>query len=272
VAAGAGVFVYLSRSGPGPGGEEGPTWLAYLTQARVGYACTFEATAEFGPITTTSTSTQRVTGVETTAEGTRIDLSVTTTTETSGDVGVEVPDQTFTQDLTYIVGNDGTMSAPGPAGFAAGPAEGFDVDVSGAIVFPSIEDLRDGADRQSSMEISMTPTDPAIIAELEQLVAPGDTALELRLDAVLEGVDPETITTPAGEYSDVVGVAMEITDIEFLNPSPALGSELGLVQQMLGTMMPTTVTWFARGVGVVRTDVEAGLTGTSASELTGCTG
>jgi hypothetical protein len=91
------------------------------------------------------------------------------------------------------------------------------------------------------------------------------TEIELRLDTRVEAAEPETITTPAGEFSDVVGVVVSIPRAEFL-------AQPGEVDWTFGEgLLPTVTTWYARGVGPVRIDTEDPVFQESA-ELTGCTG
>jgi hypothetical protein len=267
IGAGAGAIALLNSTDPQPSPSAGPrsAWLDYFIPARVGRSCTFEGTLDMAPVTGTSTLTQRVTGVETTADGLRIDLNVVTRTELDTP-GIDVPPET-SQDISYLIANDGTVSAPG---FATSMG-GFDVETDGFVAFPSIEDLRSGESVLSSIQVAMAPTDPVMREDLGQLIRPGDTALELEIEAEVEGAEAETITTPAGEYTDVVGVAMSFTDIQFLNPAPGMESQAESIAQLISGFMPSTTTWFARDVGIVRTDVE-GFGTTTSSALTGCTG
>jgi hypothetical protein len=266
VALGAGGFVLLNR-GSDLASPQDTLWSQYFFPAREGYECTYESTFDLGFISTTATQTQTVTDVETTDEGRKITIHSATTTKIGGalptDLPSGVPDLSdipatpVELDLSYVIGGDGTVHAP-PASLSTA---GLQVETDNAFVIPSIEDLRDGEATDSTVTVSVDLGD--LSADVGRIT--------MRFDVHIEAADPETITTKAGQYTDVVGVTLSFDDLEFVGGIPGLDEQMPGFEDMIGSFLPETTTWYARGVGVVRTDVKAFATEMSA-ELTGCRG
>ena len=266
IALGVAAFALIKVNEPIPAGASEPLWREYFIPARVGYTCTYGDSAELGSDgSTTTVVTIRVTAVETTAEGLRVGVNFLNGPE--GDTSD--PDREVlpvpSQDHSYVLANDGTVHAPGISTVTGG----FTVRTSDFVVYPLIADLRSGVVRDTSLTTEVELEDPAAQAELQAMLAPGESTVKMRMDIRVEPAAPTTITTPAGTYSDVVGVMVTITGIELTNLASGRAGETGGLSDALTGFQTTT--WFARDVGVVQIDV-----GVSEFELstylTGCTG
>jgi hypothetical protein len=304
VALGAGGYVYLNRGSSAD--AQNSLWSQYFFPARVGYTCTYAS----GLAGFTATQTERVASVEDTRDGVKIGLHSEASTDlgTGFPTGFPFPSdfptdfqfptdfptdfpfpsdfptgfpfpsgfptghadvshlsgvplaapQTTDVDLTYLIANDGTLKAPAQA-----IASGMGLNMSDGLVFPSIEDLRAGKSRTSSVTVSLGGSDVPALKDVF-----GPNGLQMTLELTMKAADPEKITTKAGTYTDVVGIAVSYSNISIKGNVPALnGVDFG---DLVKGFLPTVTTWYARGVGMVRTDVKTILD--VSAEVTGCTG
>ncbi len=128
-------------------------------------------------------------------------------------------------------------------------------------------------------------TDRGSQAAFEQYVEPGEDAMKLRVIYTVKGIPPTEIATPAGTFTDVVGVSLKFEEVEALNATAEGLDELNDTTVAL-TEPPanSTVTWYARDVGTVQSGSEGSIadsvveattsTGTDTpppTQLEGCT-
>jgi hypothetical protein len=260
VALGAGAYTLLNGTDEGGGGDS--LWAAYFYPARSGYECTYQAELD-GLVPGTMTQTQRVTAVEESDEGTRITVHSTARSEldAGAPVPTDLPATPVESDIVYVIARDGTLQTP--AAFVDTAAVGGGID--GSIVYPSIENIRSGQAFESTLSMSM---------DLGESAPAGADAIEFRVGIRAEGEAPETITTPAGTYTDVVGVTISFTAFDFVGDLPGLdesGFDADTFEEMLVGLMPEITSWYARDVGLVSTESTSSMAGMS-TELTGCTG
>jgi hypothetical protein len=261
----AGAGLYLTRGLPGVPGRStnagsDALWAQYFVPARDGYTCTYVSQPDIG-LTANTASTQKVTDVKNTGAG----LVITVRTDVTLDVvmgdlsrpGMPTVGPTRMQiDQSYTIAADGTLHAPPFTVAAQVPA----MSTSAAVVYPSVEDLRAGKTRDTTVTASMNLPVGAVEPTASSSMRISET---IRIG----GADPKTITTPSGTYTDVVGVTMTILDLD-MSGIPGLGP---MDIDTLKATMPAMTMWYARGVGPVRFDISAGPL-TSSVVLTGCTG
>ena len=266
-----------SRKGASGGSVQapvaGPHWREYMP-VREGQVCTYSSTGEVMGITAKTVLTQKYTDVREEPDGTHFMLESATETATSTEEqygeAEGLPSLSETESLEYVLGADGLLRSE-PQLFNRGNLE---ANVDGFIVYPSIKEVREGKSASSSMTASVRSSDPATQAELEESLETGESEMKVRLDYKVTGVPPEEVSTPSGTFTDVVGVSIEIEDIEMLNANEAARREMDGIAELLTDLSGTPIVWFARDVGVVQTETEGAAMGDKALaiKLDGCNG
>jgi hypothetical protein len=219
-----------------------------------------------------NTVTQEYTDVREEADGTHFTLETTTQTTTTGDA----PDssETFiysepiTQNPSYVLGDDGLLrTEPGLVneGILSASYDEF-------IVYPSIKEIREGKSASSSITASVRSSDPATQAELEEGLEPGESEMKMRVDYTVEGIPPKEITTPAGTFTDVVGVSLRFDDIEVLNANEEMRRQMDEMAKLLAELTGTTTGWYARDTGIVQVETEGGIAEAMMGEATSAGG
>ena len=218
--------------------------------------------------------TRKYTDVREESDGTHFTLegtteSATITEEQYGEAE-RLPTLSETEAVGYVLGTDGLLRSE-PQLFNRGNLE---ADADGFIVYPSIKEVREGKSASSSMTASVRSSDPETQAELEDSLEPGESEMEMRIDYKVAGFPPEEISTPAGTFTDVVGVSVEIEDVEALNANEEARRDMDGMAELVKAFGGTPTVWFARDVGVVQTEIEGGMMGDEAMaiRLEGCDG
>lgn len=292
--AGCGV-VQISESSDESGGglgdlfsgltSTGPQWSEYLP-VQNGRVCTY--TDEEGDFADDTSQTWEYFNVREESDGTHFSVrnAIENATPVELENGESYLPPVITETVEWRLADDGTLrSEPGlftaevePPGYSVFDPTYLDMSSDEFIVFPAISDLRRGESLSSLIAITGRPANPDVQARLQEVLEPGESTLKLRAVYTVEGVPPKEITTPAGTFTDVIGVAVVLEDIETLNVADAeermgLDSELyETTQSFIGALGKTT-TWYARDVGAVQVEYGDG----SSSEipplkLQGCEG
>ncbi len=261
-------------SGVGVGGEAervaGPSWSGYMS-VREGRECAYSSTVEgMGEISLT----HKYTDVREESGGTRFTLeSAMGIPAIAGEQYGEAegdPLLSETESVEYVLGDDGLLRTE-PQLFNSGDLE---ADVDRFIVYPSIEEVRDGESVSSSLTLAASSSDPATQAQLEAELEPGESEMKMRVDYKVTGVPPKEISTPAGTFTDVVGATVEIEDIEALNANEEARGDTDGLAEIVAAFAGTPTVWFARDTGIVQTETSGGMMGdgTSVMKLEGCDG
>lgn len=257
---------------PSPSASPEPLWVSYFYPAKVGYHCTIgeklvSPVTGGGALTITAVSSNTVTSLAEVGSGRQyvVHSRTTTTSRQTGPYAFKVP--TTVQDFTvgYVIAEDGTLQAPQQTV----DASGFVVSFAGFVVYPSVEDLRTGASRESIVVAAGTSKVPAFAAQIRAATSDGSSTIRVSMTFKVTGVPGKTIVTPIGTFRDTVGLHLEVVSVSALNAkagSPT-AQQLTAAFQALGTANITL--YWARGVGRVET-VSKTAFGTDILKATSC--
>jgi hypothetical protein len=171
---------------------------------------------------------------------------------------------TLAVDNPYVFANDGTLrAAPG-----VGTAAGIRVRYHGFQVFPSVPDLRRGRGAHSTVSMSLAATTDAMQRALASEL--GRTSVKADLEyQVRAAPSRRVIVTPAGRYTDVIGISVELRAFHLRNAHGDLGAAAGDV--LRGVFGNGSTSYYAKGVGLVLGEA-SGSFGTTSLRLRSCTG
>lgn len=203
----------------------GPQWSDYIP-ARNGRVCTYSSSYTGDAMgmdsTVNTTQSAEYTDVHEESDGTHFTVKSTTGTTVGpseyqyGESDLD-PQLTETPSLEYVLADDGTLRSEPEMFSREGLDTGFEISVDKFIVYPAVGALRQGQSHSASFTATARATDPEAQAELEADLEPGESTMKIRVDYTVDGVPPKEITTPAGTFTDTVGVTLKFDDFEFLN-------------------------------------------------------
>jgi hypothetical protein len=233
------------------------SWREYFPP-RPGYQCTFGAVLETGSISVASRQTQTVTSVRKAADGEHAVIRTRTVSTAPG-----VRPVTLTADNPYVFAKDGTLrAAPG-----VGTSAGLRVTYDGFQVFPSVPDLRRGRSAHSKVSMSVSATTEAMRRALaSDLGGRGSFKADLAYD-VKAAPRRRAIVTPAGRYTDVIGIAIELSAFHLRNAPSEVDAATRSV--LRGLFDNGATSYYAKGVGLVLTEASGPL-GTTSVRLRRC--
>jgi hypothetical protein len=228
-----------------------PSWREYYP-LRVGYECVLGATLKTQSISLTSRQTQTVSSVRKVPGGTRAVLHTRSVTTAPG-----IPPSAVTLDVPYVFVDDGTLrAAPGLT-----TSLGLRVSYHGFQVFPSVPDLGRGRSSRSKVSMSISATTDAMRRVFAQAFGGRES---LVLDLVYDvGAAPSrrAITTPAGRYTDVIGITINLSSFHVHDaPKDADSATNDTIRALVGNGITS---YFAKGVGMVLTESSGALGKTS---------
>jgi hypothetical protein len=250
-------------------------WAAYFFPPVVGYSCTLAArpitfSVAGDTITTTGIVTDTVLAVRSTAASTlysvrsRTHVATTQTNPPASSTGISPINQDLV--LDYQASSSGTLLAPEQSFHH----DGIDYNFPGFIVYPSVASLQAGASRTSTVQASVSSTNPAYAAQLAAATNDHSSTLRYAVTFRVVGEPAKTIVTPAGTFTDDVGVKVSVLGMTPLN-SKAGGREIqSELQTVLQLFFPTKTLYWARGVGLVEATSRGGL-GDTTQLLHSCT-
>jgi hypothetical protein len=229
------------------GARAGSTWLNYL-DTKVGQSCTISGTTSQGVV---GTDTLELSSMYRTSAGTVLNYRSEVTAIATG-----VPAVHTTTNLPYVVLRNGDLGAEPDLGSLG---NGFQWSYQGFELYPPISSLRlSSASLVSFVTMSLSATTSSAKQQLEQILTSG-SEMHVRLSVKVFLMAPQhNIVTPAGLYSDYVGVKFDVVSMQALNVKSQYAASFSSASS-LATSMSGTTTYFARGTGPVRAD-EAGLT------------
>jgi hypothetical protein len=253
-----------AAAAPGPGSQtiSGESWLSYMITPRVGRTCTLESITSNAMGSGVATEALRVSRVGQRADGIHLTIVHTLNSQFTQADGTVTYGTPYSFSLPFAIESDGTLRvAPDIGTETDGARYRFD----NSILYPTVTTLRHGGHATSIITASMTSSDPSMQSELEGMIKPGQTALRMRLTFRVTGRETSApIVTPAGSFTDVVGVDVSQAHVEALNLRP--GAQTGLLLA-LNSLNTTTTFWFARGIGEIETDMSG-----FSQKLAGCAG
>ncbi len=233
-----------TSDGPSTSAPATGDWADYFTPARVGHTCTLTGDTDTGALTETYTTRRSVTAVTATDAEAVINVAeVRMRYSTQPGSDRQLFPWRDERELTYTVAADGTLHTPALANVVLVNNPYTDDPV----VYPTVEDLRAGRGRESVVTLLGSSADD---------VAEGAPAT--RLTILVEGVDTSPVRAPAGTFSDVVVVKVTPIDAEQVNVSAEEQAQLDEQEGQLLSLLGETTTWYARGVGPVRSELVIG--------------
>lgn len=255
-------------------------WARYFFPARAGYSCELASGQSSQSIAGTTfvtssslTDTVEATGAAAAGEVVSVKEASTTTSSSSGSSGSgssssgssSSPSAPSTADVTlrYLVANDGSLLAPQQNVDQGSLRYRF----SGFVVYPSVQSLRAGESRTSTIYASMSATTPAVAKQLAASTNDGSSTLRLRLTFKVVPAPTRTVRSPAGIFDNTVGVTVSMVSAVPLNAAHGVGAS-GL-STVLKLLSPASTLYWAQGVGLVEALVRSPF-GTTTLLLTGC--
>ena len=236
-----------------------PSWRDYFPP-RQGHKCAFVATLDTGSVPIVTHQTQTVTSVRSAADGQHVVIRTRSVTTAPGIRAV-----TTKVDNPYVFAEDGTLRAA--TGLASGV--GLRVTYDGFQVFPSVPDLRRGRSAGSKVALSMSATSDAMRRALADELG-GRTSFKADLEyEVSAAPSRRAIVTPAGRYTDVVGIAIRLKSLELRSAGGDL--EAAASDALRGLLGNGSTSYYAKGVGLILAEASGSL-GTTTVRLRGCTG
>lgn len=155
----------------------------------------------------------------------------------------------------YLLASDGTLRfelEDLAASDSMNPGLSYETDADDLVTLPPLDDLREGESYSATTTALGRGTDPESQAGLEENLQPGDSAMEVRMDYTVERLSLKEITTPAGTFTDVVGVSVAFDSFEYPNASDEMRRELDELSDSLSyDLGAKTTEWYARDVGPV---------------------
>ena len=221
-------------------------WLAYFP-SQVGHTCVESLTLHSGSETIVSTGTQRLVSIRRSGAVTRIAETVVTVVKETPPPST--PLAPLRQTLRYTFLADGSIAtAPGAYSNAL-----WRYTYAGAEVYPSVAALRAGDTKTSSVALTMTGATAASETSIAPLLLPGHQALDITFHYQVGLAAPKgEITTPAGTFSNLLGVEFHITAVSVSDATKKGTASLRPLLAALGSEISAT-TYFAPGVGAVAT-------------------
>lgn len=248
-------------------------WAAYFFPPVVGDSCTLVerpivSNIAGNTITTTGSLTDTVLAVRSTGRSTlysvrsRSHVGTTQTSPPAESTGTSPINQDLV--LGYQAASNGTLLAPEQSIHQGG----IDFNLTGFVVYPPVASLRAGDSRTSTVQASASSTNPAYAKQIAAATDDQSSTLRWAMTFRVVGKPAKTIVTPAGTFTDDVGVQVSVIGITALN---AKASEVSQSQfaAALKLFMPTTTVYWARGVGIVES-ISRGLLGNTVQTLHGC--
>jgi hypothetical protein len=173
---------------------------------------------------------------------------------------------------TYIYGlmHDGTVRTPQQDITSTGLSFAFE----GFLVYPTIEQLR--ARGSKTTLISGRLSEPGQVDATKKIASETKghvPYLDLELKFSIQGLPPHPIATPAGRFTDVVGLKVSLISMKPTNVAPSSDLAKGFSQASgaFSLLFGDTSVWWARGHGVVETDTST-LIGITTEQFAGCRG
>lgn len=246
-----------SRS-PAPAASADPSWREYFPP-RAGHECTFATTFEAPSLRVVGRQTQTVSSIHREADGQHVVIRTRSVTTVPGSRPVSI-----TIDNPYIFANDGTLRAA--AGLATTAA--LRVRYHGFQVLPSVPDLRRGRSAHSKVSLSVSGMTGALRRALVSLGARGSFKADLEYDA-RAAPSRRAIVTPAGRYTDVIGVAIKLTAFHLRNARNDV--DAATQEGLRGLLGNGATSYYAKDVGLVLSEA-SGSAGTTTVRLRGCAG
>lgn len=236
-----------------------PSWRDYFPPRR-GYECAFVATLDTGSLRVVSRQTQTVASVRSAADGQHVVIRTRSVTTAPG-----IRPVTLKVDSPYVFAEDGRLrSAPGLAS-----AAGLRVTYDGFQVFPSVPDLRRGRSARSKVALSMSATSDAMRRALADELG-GRTSFKADLEyEVSAAPSRRAIVTPAGRYTDVLGIAIRLKSFQLRNAESDLDAAAS--DALRGLLGNGSTSYYAKGVGLVLAEA-SGSVGTTTMQLRDCAG
>jgi hypothetical protein len=217
--------------------------------AQVGYQCRQHAYITMkayggAKIRTDTTSTTKVTAVNTTADGTEIVLRQKVATDSYVDGILQPRSPRTNQTLRYLLKDDGSLGLPFDP-FQGGDLTGVDVTITGDVLYPPLADLVSGATHEGTMSIELADASGSGKSTSK------DTPVEVIVDYTTSGRHKDSITVGPDRYRDIV----EVTAVTSMHAAPGGDPNLASLFSALGKV--TAITDFARGVGPLTPDPRA---------------
>ncbi len=238
-------------------------WSSYLPVI-AGRTCTYRATATVGQFTSVAEQASRIDSPQLKADGVHFSIHSTTTTTTTGP-GIQPESESQTMTYPYVLANDGTVRTnPGSIS-----RSGIEYGFSGFEIWPTLISLREGKSITTTIESRFAATTEAMRAELRKALHGPD---EVNATVTLKvGPAPPigTITTPAGTFTNTIGVRSTLVS-EHVENAP-LGTDAEVMKAMRALGPGATDVYLARGVGIVETKQGGPFASLSSPpELVGC--
>lgn len=243
-------------------------WAAYFFPPVVGDRCILSGstTTDFGDkLTTPGGTTETVLAVRSTGASIAYSIGVATTqANTPGNsTGIHLSGPQFV--VHYEAMSDGSLLAPE----ASVPRDGIDLNTSDYILYPSVTSLLAGASRTSTVLATMSSTNPAVASQFAAATSNHSPTVRANVTFRVVGEPARRIVTPAGIFTNDVGVKVSLTGLSSLNVKLDK-SEQSLMQAELKLFTPTTTLYWARGVGLVES-ISVSPLGRGTQLLQGCT-
>ena len=221
-------------------------WLAYFP-SQVGHTCVESLTLHSGSETIVSTGTQKLVSLRHSGAVTTIAERVVTVVKETPPPST--PPAPMRQTLRYTFLADGSIAtAPGAYSNAL-----WRYSYAGAEVYPSVAALRAGDTHTSSVALTMAGATAASEASIAPLLSPGHRTLEITFHYEVGPAPPRSeITTPAGTFSNLLGVEFHITAVSVSDATTKGAASLRPLLSALASEISAT-TYFAPGVGAVAT-------------------
>jgi hypothetical protein len=248
-----GAFVAYRYIAPNPVERRG--WARYFFPPSAKYSCSLATRPSVSTVgTTTITATGHLTytvvGVRSTTGSISYMLRVfsyASSTETNPPEGASsTPPISQTFLLNYKVLANGRLLAPEQSFHV----DGVDANVSGFIVYPSVTSLNDGDSFTSSLHGSVSSSNSTYASELASVTTDHSPTVRFKLLFRVVGVPTRRIVTPGGTFTKDVGVKVSLLHMTITNVAHGKGINSGL-ELVWKTLFPTTVYYWARGVGLV---------------------
>ena len=194
-----------------------------------------------------STGTQRLVSLRRSGAVTTIAESVVTVVKETPPPSTPLAPMRQTLRYTFLA-NGAIATAPGAYSNAL-----WHYTYTGAEVYPSVAALRAGDTNASSLSLTMTGATAASRASIAPLLLPGHTALDITFHYQVGLAPPQfSITTPAGTFTNLLGVEFHITSVGVSDATKKGGASLRSLLSALGSEISAT-TYFAPGAGAVAT-------------------
>jgi hypothetical protein len=243
-------------------GFHGPSWAEYI-KTKPGQSCVLVGDEyHVAGDNIAAYLTQAVVSSAKEAGGERVLYRVTTRVTNSEPGATTFPPISYL--LPYDVQSDGKLgTSPG-----ATSEPGLDVQWSGSELYPTIDELRAGKSATSSIELRAKATEAAAQRALEKELQPGQTEMKIRFSITVSPAPVLTsVRTPGGTFTNLVGVKTQMGSGEVLNAIPAYAAKFAQLVNGLGKAFGNTTLYFAKGVGMVASDLSG-----SESKLQRCSG